>query len=67
MFAGGRQTRARLVAHEHGAVEVLFQTANTRADRGLGQIEVRGGADEAAGLDHFQECARDLDIHRSCQ
>ncbi len=63
LVAGGRQLRARLVPDEQLPVELIFQHPHSGADRGLGDVEVGRGADEAARLHDFEEGSCGGDVH----
>ncbi len=45
------------------AVELILQHADAGADCSLSEVQVFRSADEASGLDHFQERPRDSDVH----
>jgi len=62
------QRQAPMMALEQLDAEQLLEPLELLADRGLRQVEERGGAGDAAGLDHGHEGAQqsriDVAVHR---
>src|SRR3546814_19849816 len=53
------------VCSSERSIELLFENADARAYRRLGPVQVRGGGDEAPGLQDLQERTGGGDIHGS--
>jgi hypothetical protein len=55
--------RARLVAHEQLAAELILQREDAGRDGGLADMKAVGGADEIAGADDREKRAGEFGIH----
>jgi hypothetical protein len=61
--SGGGHFRAALAAPEQAGAHLRLQGLDAAADRGLGDVQAGGGADEIAGGGHGQEGAGVFDFH----
>lgn len=59
------QRRARFVADEEHATELVFQRMDARADSRLAYVKPVGGADEVSARNNRQKGSSKLCIHRN--